>query len=140
MTSSASSLELFKNKATYSFETYSGPILGELHERALSEGGVSYDIAIALGFPIGRQYRDVYPALPAGTPDIPELLTYYIFQTATGSRICMCEQWIKKDTIQLLEFVDYSLVFQRSKPSQIEEVSKLLRGAGITNFQIVVKK
>lgn len=131
--------ELFKIGAVYSFETFSPPILGEVHSRVTCDGAVSYKLALSKGHPVGTLYRSVYPTLPLGTPDIPELLKYYLFTTPTGSSIVMCEQWIKPETITEVSFVNFSVMFERAEPATIDTVSKLLRGAGLTDFEIQVK-
>ena len=133
------SSELFKQGGSYTFETYAGPILGAVHERVIYEGFVSYKIALSMGYQVGTLYRNVYPSLPAGTPDIPELEKYHIFMSPTGSRFPLCDQWIKKDTVKEVALVNFSVVFERADVSLIDTVSKLLSGAGITDFQVNVK-
>lgn len=133
----ANQTPIFRTNAIYSFETLAPAILGGKIENARCEGEISYQTAVAMGSNIGSMYRSIYPALPQGTPDIPKMLRYYMFTTQTASRLVLCEQWVDKSTINLIEFINAQISFQRLSPADLSLISLLLKGAGFSNFSIV---
>lgn len=140
---SSNATPLFNTQGVYSFQTLSPAILGARLENAKCEAELTYDACMAMGFNVGSTYRTIYPSLPNGTPDIPKLLRYYLFTTqaktdgsAAAGRVIICEQWVDTSTIELIEFVNFTIRFERQKPSDIQRISSILRGAGYTGFQI----
>lgn len=126
----------FKILGTYIFEVIAPAVLGgsEFTNVKLS-GIVSYEDAKRITN-IDLKYRQVYPALPPGTPDTPRLQTYYVFTTQAGERIVMCDQWILKDTIRLVSLVNFNIEFTEQTVETVEQVRKLLVSAGYTSFSI----
>lgn len=133
--------DLFQPGATYTFETLAPAILGSKIERAVCEGVFTYRMALISGFPgVGDRYRQIYPTLPAGTPDIPESLRYYVFSANSGGRVIVCEQWVNEDTVELIDYIDIAIRLTRKSPSDAARISQLLRGAGYADATVTVTK
>ena len=131
MTTSA---PLFATNGTYNFETRSPAILGARLEKARCEAELSYSACVAMGFNVGATYRNIYPSLPAGTPDTPTLLRYYLFTTQAGGKVIICEQWVDRPTIQLVDYIDFDINFTRVAPEDVTRITAMLRSAGYTTF------
>ena len=132
---------LFEPNGVYTFETLAPAILGTKIERATCEGGMNYDLAMASGYDnVGEKYRQIYPMLPAGTPDIPKALTYYSFLTNAGGRVLICEQWVSKDTIELISFLNIQIELKRKTPAELTRLQQVIRGAGFPDAVFTVNK
>lgn len=125
-----SSTKLFETNATYSFETLAPAILGAKHKNAMCTGELSYGTAVRAGYNVGALYRDIYVHLPVGTPDTPKLLRYYEFKTEAGGDLIVCEQWVDSSTIEKLEHLDVTMEFNRISPSDLKQITDLLRASG----------
>lgn len=132
----ASTPSPFQLKKTYNFSTLAPGVLPLNYKNALMVAELSYEVALsAMGMTTAR-YRQIFPALPPGTPDTPELARYFMFKTQSGQTEILCEQWINLSTIQEVTGINFSIVFEQADITTPEEVRSLLAAAGYTNFVI----
>lgn len=136
---SSANTPLFQTGAVYSFETLAPAILSAKLERVRCEGNITYQRAVASGHNVGDTYRDVYRSLPAGTPDTPQTLRYYLFTTQSGMEVPMCEQWINLNTIELIEYINIFVTIANRSPGDLAKLAQLLRGGGFPEASITTK-
>lgn len=125
----------FKVKSAYTFDTNAPAILGSQFINATMVGQLSYELAMSREN-VGLLYRQIFPALPPGTPDDPENAVYYVFKTESGPYVVLCEQWINMDTVVEVSGVDFTVSFVNVPLGYITQVRQLLTAAGKVNFTI----
>ena len=127
----------FKTLKLYSFDTLAPAILGSQIINATMLGEISYDIAVKLERGnLDLKYRQIYPALPQGTPDDPKKATYFIFKTENGETIILCDYWLNKSTIREISGVNINISFVNLNQESVEDIRQLLVASGYGNFTI----
>lgn len=126
----------FEILGVYQFDVYAPAVLNAAqYQNVTLTGIVSYDDAKLLEN-IDLKYRQVYPAMPPGTPDAPKLQKYYVFRTQSGQRVVLCGQWIIEDSIEEINLINFSVDFTNQTVESVEQVRRLLVAAGYTSFNI----
>ena len=123
----------------YSFNTKAPAILGARIANARLEAVLDYNLARSYDN-IDLKYRQIYPVLPAGTPDNVRTCQYYVFKSESGQRIVMADQWIDATTLQ--EVTDVTIYVEVRKCS-IEDVTRVrdaLHSLGMADFTIDTKQ
>jgi hypothetical protein len=119
----------------YTFQTTAPAILGTSVKNARLMGMLDY--ATASGYEmIDLKYRSIYPLLPPGTPDTPELSVYYRFQSESGEKIILADIWIQESTVEIVDHIDFQVIFTRADISDITKVKNAINALGYMNFQI----
>lgn len=95
-----------------SFEVYPSTIYGSNHNGVTVTGFVDAATAQALGYDIFAMHQNVYPSLPAGTPDDPTQYSYVMVVGNNGGRILLGSPWIVSDSIRIDSGKTLTLVFQ----------------------------
>lgn len=127
----------FKTLKLYSFDTLAPAILGSQITNAIMLGEISYDIALKLEKGnLDLKYRQIYPALPVGTPDDPKKAAYFIFKIENGETIILCDYWINKSTIREISGVNINISFVNLNQESVEDIRQLLVASGYGNFTI----
>lgn len=119
----------------YTFNTVAPSILGTTIKSAKLVGILDYQSAIAFDN-IDLKYRAIYPLLPSGTQDTPELNIYYRFQSESGEKIIMADIWIQESTIEVIEHVNFQILFTDASMNDIPRVKDALNALGYLNFQV----
>lgn len=124
-----------KTGNVYTFNTKAPGILQATVKNAKMKGEIDYDIAIKYEN-IDLMYRQIYPTLPAGTPDSPLTCVYYLFQSESGKMIVLADQWIDEGTVDLIDGVNFTVTFNNAAFSDISRVRDILNAATFTNYEI----
>lgn len=124
-----------KTGNVYTFNTKAPGILQATVKNAKMKGEIDYDIAIKYEN-IDLMYRQIYPALPPGTPDSPLTCTYYLFQSESGKMIVLADQWIDEGTVDLIDGVNFTVTFNNATFADIARVRDILNAATFTNYEI----
>lgn len=125
----------FRVQKTYTFDTLAPAALGSQFKNAVMLGELSYELAKGREN-VDLKYRQIYPALPPGTPDDPTKARYFVFRTESGETTVLCDQWINMESIVEVTGVDFKVSFVQALPEDITRVRTLLTSAGFTNFTI----
>lgn len=125
----------FELKKSYNFNTLPVSLLGAVIKNAKLLGIMDYEMALKYDN-IALKYRQIFPALPAGTPDQPEACTYYLFQSESGEKVVFADQWIDMTTVQVVQHVNFQVTFTEANLEDISHVRDLLNAAGYRNYVI----
>ena len=120
---------------TYTFNTASPVFLGAVIEKAKLKSIVDADTARRFSA-IDQMYAQVYPSLPAGTPNDVNGTTYYLFEGLNKSLIVMAEQWIVESSLEIVQHVSINVSIPQASLSDVERVRAALTAADIQNFSI----
>ena len=129
------SLTLFAIGKIFTFNTKAPAILGSTISNAKLVGTMDYSIAITYDN-IDLKYRTIYPLLPIGTVDQPEGCVYYQFLTESGERIILADQWIEEASIEVIEHINFQVLFSRASVPDMSRVRDSLLSLGYTDFDI----
>ena len=120
---------------TYTFNTKAPAILGASIINAKLIGILDYESALAYDN-IDLKYRTIYPLLPLGTPDQPKSSIYYRFQTQSGEKIVLADQWIDQPTIELIDHINFQVTINQASIQDMSRVRDALLALGYVNFKI----
>lgn len=119
----------------YTFNTLAPAILGAQIKNAKLLGIVDYSTALNYDN-VDLRFRQIYPVLPANTPNQPTLCTYYRFQSESGEKIILADQWIDMNTVTVVEHVNLQVTFSNAKLEDVTTMRDALNALGFTNFEI----
>lgn len=118
----------------YSFRTKAATKLEPLVRNAVLLAQLNFDLAVQLEANIAYRYREIFPYLPAGTPNAMRDITYYYFQSQTGSKTIFADQWIDFSTIEQVSAKSLTLSFPSLTQPEIDDLLKLISASGISQF------
>lgn len=121
----------------YTFNTQSPAFLGAIIERAKLKSITDADNARKFA-PIDQLHAQIYPSLPAGTPNDPNAAIYYVFEGQNKSTVVLAEHWINEPSIELIEHIEIGVTVTRASISDVEKIRIALSAAGIQDFTIKV--
>jgi len=121
----------FQPKNTYKFEVYPGGMLGTEFTHILVMAVCDYETAQGIE-DVTTRHRQVLGTLPTGTPQDPALLTYLKVRTSTGNIRAMAVEWIKEETIQLVQTTTVVMTFPGVNVGDIPELTLAVKRAGFT--------
>ena len=119
----------------YTFDTSAPALLGAQIKNAKVLAFVDYDTA-KLFDTIDLKWRAIFPLLPTGTPDAPDLTTYYLLLSESGEKIVLAEPWIQGSTITEVGFIQFQVTFPKASLDDIEKVRASILALGFTEFNI----
>ncbi len=119
----------------FTFNTLAPAILGTEIKNAKLMGIMDYSMALTYDT-IDLKFRQIYPNLPLGTPDDATVCTYYRFQSESGEKIILADQWIDMTTLQLIEHVNLQVTFTNASLSDIPKIRDSLNALGLMNYVI----
>lgn len=116
----------------FSFQVYPTAIIGNTFADVIMEGFISADIARAYNFDIYSMHANVYPTLPAGTPNDPTQYSYIMIRLANGERQIIGTPWIRQDTIAISTGGTFQLTFSNKTQLDLERALTALSANGQT--------
>lgn len=119
----------------YSFETYSGPLLGISHVGLTLSSIMDYNLARRL-YTIDNTHAAILPNLPTGSPIDPANYNYYIFTDQLNNQLCMSSGWIKTESITEVTSIEFTIKVSGNSVLDIEKARKALVLAGLSNIEI----
>ena len=125
----------FELKKIYNFNTLPVSLLGAVIKNAKLLAILDYEMALKYDN-VALKYRQIYPALPQGTPDQPELCTYFLFKSESGEDVIFADQWIDMSTVEVVDHVNIQVVFTEASIQDISRIRDLLSAAGYRNYTI----
>lgn len=85
---------------------------------------------------VTAQHIGIYPSLPAGVSTDPSALTFFNFETVTGSEVILASEWINPASVEFLDGTRGTITLTSVTPQQLETVRLFLIQQGITEFFI----
>jgi len=119
----------------YTFNTLSPSILGVSFINVKLIGIMDYTSALQIEN-VNVKYRAIYPTLPSGTINDPSVNLYYHFQTQSGEKILLAEQWVDLPTVVLITTVDFKITLTTATVQDMNTIRDVLNGMGYSNFVI----
>ena len=114
----------------FSFQVYPTAIIGNSFADVTMEGNISADIARAYGFDIYSMHANVYPTLPAGTPNDPTQYSYVMVRMANNERQIIGVPWIRQDSITISTGGTFQLTFSNKTQLDLERAIAALSANG----------
>lgn len=127
----------FEIGKVYTFNTKSPVFLGAVIERAKLKSIVDIDVARTMA-PIDQQWAQIYPSLPAGTPNAPSNAIYYVFEGLNKNRVVLADAWVVESSIQVIEHVTITATIPLASLNDVPVVRLALAAAGLKDFVISV--
>jgi hypothetical protein len=125
----------FELNKVYTFNTLAPGLLGSVIKNAKLTGILDFESAIKYD-EILFKYRNIYRILPPGTPDRPELCTYYKFKAENNSTIILADQWIDESTVTLIESLNLKVTITNLSLADVPRIRNALLALGYTEFTI----
>lgn len=125
----------FQVKSVYTFNTIAPGILQSTVKNAKLAAILDYDTAM-LAENVNQKFRQIYPLLPAGTPDRPESATYYLFVTESGEKVVYADLWIDSASVILVNSINFQVTFVNANTTDMTRVRDMLNAMGYTNYEI----
>jgi hypothetical protein len=122
-------------KKIYTFNTLAPAILGAQIKNAKLLGMLDYTSALAYDN-VDLKFRQVYPALPAGTPNQPASCIYYWFQGESGDKIIIADAWIDATSVEVVEHINIQVNFTDASLADIARIRDALNALGFRNYVI----
>ena len=130
--------ERFKLKDTISFDTLAPSILGTKFERVKVLGVLDSASAAQLGVDVVAMHRNIFPLLPAGTPDQIDAAPYLKLQLANGTFTAVSLNWINLDTVTVFESTSAAFTVSNIGPSDITRITDILKANGYSSLEVKV--
>ena len=125
----------FNVGSSYTFNTVAPGILGVIVINAKLIGVIDYDTAITYS-PVNVMFRQIYPLLPAGTPNNPTTTSYYRFLTTSGAYLVLAGVWIDQNTVVLVDNININVTVPNASIGDMVTLRNLLNSSGYTGFTI----
>lgn len=125
----------FETNKVYSFNTLAPAILGTQIKNAKLKGVLTYDTAVQFDN-VDLKFRQIYPVLPAGTPDQIEACRFFLFQSESGSKIVLADQWIDMATVELIEAITYQITLPGLSVQDGARIRDGLNALGYTGYTL----
>lgn len=129
--------DILEEGSVYNFSTRAPGILGSRFTHAKLEATTTYVLARKFEN-IDLKYRQIFPLLPAGTPDSLKSSVFYIFTLPTGATAVLADQWIDMTSVERVDAIEFTVTFRNSSISKANRVRDILNAMG-EKFVIEVK-
>lgn len=114
----------------FSFEVYPSSVLGNNFKDVRLEGRLSARLAISYGVDVVSMHANVYPTLPAGTPNDPMQYEYIRIQYPSGEFMVLGVPYIRPETIMVSTGGIIDLSFQDKTQADLERILQALSANG----------
>lgn len=126
----------YKLKSNYSFNTHAPSILGTSVRNAKLIAILDYEVAASFTTP-NTSHANIFPHLPAGTPNNPQKYTYLLFQMESGDKVVYANVWIDEQTLRETTTSTITVVIENAVSGDEVKIRNLLSLSGY-KFQIAV--
>lgn len=131
--------DLLIPKSTVSFSVYPAAALPSSYKNVKVLGIIDDTTARALGLSVQEKHVNVYPSLPAGTPDDPTAYMYVRIQHPSGEFEILGLPWIRESTIVSMNFETLYAKISQVKPDDYENILALLAANGYDHVELSAK-
>lgn len=127
----------FKIGKIYTFNTLAPAVLGVIVKNARLTGIVDYSTACK-HINVDMLQRNVYPLLPAGTPNITSDYTYYLFKGESGNMVVLADVWIEETSIEEALGKTISISIPNANLEDVTRIRDTLNLMGFVGYKIVI--
>ncbi len=127
----------FQLKNVYNFEVYPSPSLGTGFQNVTVLAILDYETALQSA-DIPAMHVNVYPHLPAGTPDDPSQYDYIRIRTQNGATTILGIPWINLDTLELRQSMSMTVTIEDVGSVDLERVRLALVQNGYNNIKLTL--
>jgi hypothetical protein len=131
--------DLLIPKSTVSFSVYPAAALPSSYKNVKVLAIIDDTTARALGHSVQEKHVNVYPSLPAGTPDDPTAYMYVRIQHPSGEFEILGLPWIRESTIVSMNFDVLYAKISQVKPDDYEHILALLGANGYDHVELSAK-
>lgn len=124
--------------STVSFEVYPSSILGTRFTRVKVEGILDAHTARSLGFDPWALHANVYPTLPAGTPNDPTAYLYVKVKLSSGGSEIVGVPWIRPDSITELQLKTAQIKVLNVGPDDLPKIVQALSANGFAAHEVTL--
>lgn len=125
--------------STYSFQVYSVAKLGNNFQNCVLKGILDADTVQQLGVDIWGEHKNLFPDLPAGTPNDPTQFQYLRFKLQSGQTTILAVPWINDSTVTLVTAQSLTInVSNVDAATWTPRLKQILAQAGLSTFTISV--
>lgn len=125
----------FQTRKAYSFDLHPSSILGTGFKNVTVQAILDYHAALAFA-DLDALHVNVFPHLPAGTPNRPQDFDYLWIRTQNGDTTIIGIPWIVEETIELVESLKMNVVIDGVGSIDIERVRACLSQNGYDKIEI----
>lgn len=118
------------------FDVYPTAILGSGYKNVTVESIINYNTAKRLGFDADAVHANVYPTLPAGTPNKASDYLYLVIKHVSGNTEILGLPWINEATLVQVQYTTVRVLVPNAGAADIEKISKALLSNGFTPSSI----
>lgn len=119
---------------SFNFQVYPSALLGANFTRVKLMALLSADSVRE--FEPAIKHRQVFPSLPAGTPDDYRLYLYGKFTLENGEVVVLGLPWIKQETLKVNTNTTVTVVLQNVSAADIPRLSNALRSNNFNSFEV----
>jgi hypothetical protein len=127
----------FSIKKVYHFDVYPSGILGNDFQNVTVLSIMDYESAIQMA-DIPAIHANVFPTLPAGTPEDPSATNYLKIRTANGQTTVLGLSWIKEETVQEVNSIAVQVTISGVATEDVSRIRVALAQNGFNNLDIKV--
>lgn len=125
----------FQTRKVYSFDVHPSAILGTAFKNVTVQAVLDYQSALSFS-DLEALHVNVYPHLPAGTPNRPQDFDYLLLRTEGGDQTIIGIPWIVDETLELVESLKMNVVIDGVGSADIERVRACLSQNGYNKISI----
>jgi len=125
--------------STYSFSVYPVAQLGNNFQNIQVLALLDATTVQQLGVDIWAMHKNIYPTLPAGTPNDPTQFQYLRIKLQSGTSTIIAIPWINDSTVELVSAQTLDVKIYNVDPATwIPRVQLALAQLGLNNVQVSV--
>lgn len=125
----------FQTRKVYSFNVYPSAILGTGFKNATLQAILDYDSALAFS-DLAALHIDVYPSLPAGTPNRPQDFDYLLLRMDNGASTVIGVPWIIEESIEVVQSLKINALIEDVSSADLERVRACLSQNGFDKITL----
>ena len=127
----------FQTRKVYKFDVYPSAILGTGFNNVTVSAVLDYRAALAFG-DLDAMHVNIFPHLPAGTPNRPQDFDYLLLRVESGDLTVIGIPWIIDETVELVESLQANVVIDGIGSSDIERIRACLSQNGFNKISITL--
>lgn len=126
---------IFQPRKVYSFGVYPSAILGTGFKNVTVQAILDYHSALAFA-DLEAIHVNVYPHLPAGTPNRPQDFDYLLVRTDNGDTTIIGIPWIVDETVELVESLRITAVIDGVASADLDRIRACLTQNGYDKISL----
>lgn len=129
----------FNVGTTYSFDVYAPQILGSSFKNVVLMLNADYESAAELR-DVEAIHAQIFPLLPAGTPNNPAAYPYIRVKTSSGAKVVLGVAWIRQDSIVSTTSDIADVVVSNITVADLPKIKNALLANGYENVEVTLRK